>query len=142
MCCKVFEKFEVENQIGPEPFFYERTYCWTSGTPVVMSLKFDGKTPRICDDHRFTLNSRLLKRVCTGVEAEDIINQRLGSRVCSKFDLKGPFLNQSLSTMRTIGTHFGIFRYNLLPSDTSYYPEIFKEVMNNAFSNLKDEEFY
>ncbi|CAH8468843.1 unnamed protein product [Schistosoma haematobium] len=116
------------------------------GTPIVTSLKSDGKTPGICGDYRLTLNSRLLKRTCTTVEAEDILNRLHGSKVFSKVDLKDAYLqiplDQSSSILTTINTPFGLFKYNFLPFGLSCSPAIFQEVMNKVVSDLEGVEVY
>lgn len=61
-------------------------------TPTFMPLKSDGKTLSICDDYKLTLNSRLLKKTCTMVKAEDIRNRLQDSKVFSKFGLGDAYL--------------------------------------------------
>ncbi|VDP55482.1 unnamed protein product, partial [Schistosoma mattheei] len=116
------------------------------GTPIVTPLKSDGKTPRICGDYRLTLNSHLLKETCTTVEAVDILNRLHGSKVFSKVDLKDAYLQiplyHSSSTLTTINTPFGLFKYNFLPFGLSCSPAIFQEVMNKVVSDFEGVEVY
>ncbi|VDP70166.1 unnamed protein product, partial [Echinostoma caproni] len=104
------------------------------GTPIVTPLKSDGKTPRICGDYRITLNPRLLKRTCTTIEPEDILNKLTGSKIFSEIDLKDAYLQIPLdeisSTLTTINIPFGLYRYKFQPFGLSVSPAIFQQVMN------------
>ncbi|VDP90480.1 unnamed protein product [Echinostoma caproni] len=60
--------------------------------PVMIAIKIDGKTPRICGDYRLTLNPRLRKRVTTTMEPEDFMKAVHGSTCFSKIELADTYL--------------------------------------------------
>ncbi|VDP94555.1 unnamed protein product [Echinostoma caproni] len=63
---QVLEKMERDGIIT-------RVTSSTWVTPIVIAIKSDGKTPRICGDYRLTLNPRLRKCAATTTEPEDFI---------------------------------------------------------------------
>ncbi|VDP94147.1 unnamed protein product [Echinostoma caproni] len=65
-------------------------------TPIVITIKSDGKTPRICDDYRLTLNLRLRKCATTTMEPEDFKKALHGSTCFSKINLADAYLQISL----------------------------------------------
>ncbi|VDP39423.1 unnamed protein product [Echinostoma caproni] len=83
-------------------------------TPIVTLLKRDGKTPRICEDYRVTVNRYLKQSSYAIVEPEDILHQLHGSKFFSSLDFKDAFLQIPLDEksreLTTINTPFGLFR--------------------------------
>lgn len=115
-------------------------------TPIVIPLKADGITPRICGDYRITLNTRLLQRTCTTEEPEDVLYRLSGSKIFSKIDLKDAYLqiplDETSSNLTVINTPFGLYRYNFLPFGLSVSPAVFQEVMNTITKGLDGIETY
>ncbi|VDP87260.1 unnamed protein product [Echinostoma caproni] len=56
-------------------------------TPIVVVMKSDDRTPRICGDYRLTLNPRLRRCAATTMEPEDFMKSlhecqdRIGGRI-------------------------------------------------------------
>nr|CAH8846260.1 unnamed protein product [Trichobilharzia regenti] len=115
-------------------------------TPIVTPLKADGKTPRICGDYRFTLNSRLLQQSCTTLETEDILYKLHGSRYFSIIDPKDAYLqiplDEASSALTTINTPFGLFKYKFLPFRLKVSRAIFQNVINQMIDGLDGVESY
>ncbi|VDP93434.1 unnamed protein product [Echinostoma caproni] len=56
-------------------------------TPIVVTMKSDGRTPRICGDYRLTLNPRLRRCAATIIEPDDFMKSSHGCQHFSKIDL-------------------------------------------------------
>ncbi|VDP86227.1 unnamed protein product [Echinostoma caproni] len=66
-------------------------------TPIVIAIKSDGKTPRICGDYRLTLNPRLRKYTATTMKPEDFMKALRGHTCFSKIDLADAYLQLPLT---------------------------------------------
>ncbi|VDP87157.1 unnamed protein product [Echinostoma caproni] len=88
-------------------------------TSIVVAMKSDGRTPRICRDYRLTLNHRLRRCAATTVEPEDFMKSLHGSQYFSKIDLADAHLQIPLDVefryLTTINTPWGMYQYNFLP---------------------------
>ena len=115
-------------------------------TPIVTPLKKDGITPRICGDYWLTLNEPLYQHCCITDGPEDIFNRLYGSKCFSKIDLKDANLQIPLdpesSSLTTITTPFGLFRYNYLPPGLTVSPAIFQSVINSIVTGVDGVEVY
>ncbi|VDP92410.1 unnamed protein product [Echinostoma caproni] len=47
-------------------------------TPIFLAMKSDGRTPRICEEHRLTLDPQLRGCAATTMEPEDFMNLLYG----------------------------------------------------------------
>ncbi|VDP71706.1 unnamed protein product [Echinostoma caproni] len=71
----------------------------TWATPIVIAIKSDGKTLRICGDYRLTLNPRLRTCAATTMEPEDCMKALHGSTCSSKIDLADAYLQIPLAAI-------------------------------------------
>ncbi|VDP79148.1 unnamed protein product, partial [Echinostoma caproni] len=80
-------------------------------TPIVVAMKSDGGTPRICGDYRLTLNPRLRRCVANTMESEDFMKSLHGCQYFSKIDLADAYLQIPLNVasryLTTINTPWG-----------------------------------
>ncbi|VDP85853.1 unnamed protein product [Echinostoma caproni] len=76
------EKTDVISRVTSSP--------WT--TPIVVAMKCDARTPRICDDYRLTINPRLRKCAAMTMETEDFMDPLHGCQFFSKIDLADAYL--------------------------------------------------
>lgn len=87
--------------------------------PIVMAMKSDGQTRRVCGDYRLILNPRLSRYATTKMEPENVMKYILGNRYFSKIDLTNAYVQIPLSPQfksSTIITNpWGLFRLNVLP---------------------------
>ena len=105
-------------------------------TPIVVAIKGDGKTPRICGDYRITLNPRLKRCGATTEEPEDFMSAIHGSQVFSKIDLANAYLQIPLETeskaLTTINTPWGLYQFNFLPFGLHVSPGIFQAAIKGV----------
>ncbi|VDP84214.1 unnamed protein product [Echinostoma caproni] len=64
----------------------------TWATPVVIAIKSDGKTLRICGDHRLKFNPRLRKFAATTMKPEDFMKALHDRTYFSKIELVDAYL--------------------------------------------------
>ncbi|VDP88861.1 unnamed protein product [Echinostoma caproni] len=130
---QVLEKMERDGIIT-------RVISSTWATPIVIAIKSDGKSPRICGDYRLTLNPRLRKCVTTTMEPEDFMKALHGSTCFSKIDLADAYLQIPLApTCRhftTINTPWGLYQYNFLPFGLHKSSGIFQAAIDEVIRGL------
>ncbi|VDP96487.1 unnamed protein product, partial [Echinostoma caproni] len=109
-------------------------------TPIVIAMKSDGKTPRICGDYRLTLNPRLRKCATTTMEPEDFMKALHGSTYFSKIDLADAYLQIPLDPacrqFTTINTPWGLYQYNFLPFGLHTSSGIFQAAIDEVIHGL------
>ncbi|VDP95409.1 unnamed protein product [Echinostoma caproni] len=130
---QAFEKMEHDDIIT-------RVTSSTWATPIVIAIKSDGKTPRICGNYRLTLNPRLKKCAATTMEPEGFMKALHGSTCFSKIDLADTYLQIPLSpTCRqftTINTPWGLYQYNFLPFGLHTSSGIFQTAIDEVIRGL------
>lgn len=107
---------------------------------IVPPLEADGKTPRVCGNHRVTFNPMLRRQKCTTEESEDRLPGFNGSCCFSQFYLQYsqfqvPLLSRfcELATNNAlICSHF----YILLPFPLSTSSGVFQKVDNLVIQDL------
>ncbi|VDP73342.1 unnamed protein product [Echinostoma caproni] len=113
----------------------------TWATPIVVAMKSDDRTPRICDNYRLTINPRLRKCAATTMETEDSMKSLHGCQFFSKIDLADTYLQIPLHpdswAFTTINTPWGLFQYNFLPFGLHVSSGIFQSTIENVVSGLR-----
>ena len=109
-------------------------------TPIVVAIKSDGRTPRICGDYRLTLNPRLRRCAATTMEPEDFMKALSGSKCFSKIDLANAYLQIPLSEtskqFTTINTPWGLYQYNFLPFGLHVSSGIFQSAIDHVLKGI------
>ncbi len=107
---------------------------------IVTPMKKDGKTPRTCGDYRTTINKVICNYGCTTAEPQDILNSMSTAKCFSTIDLKNAYLqiplDEESSSLTTINTPFGLYRYRFLPFGLSASPAIFQKVIDDIISGI------
>ena len=115
-------------------------------TPIVIAVKSDGKTPRICGDYRLTLNPRLKRCAATTEEPEDFMRAIHGSRIFSKIDLANAYLQIPLAEesrcLTTINTPWGLFQFNFLPFGLHVSSGVFQAAIDDVIGDLPGVRAY
>ena len=131
---KAIERMEQKGIIS-------RVASSTWATPIVVAMKSDGSTPRICGDYRLTLNPRLRKSAATTMETEDFMKAMHGSQYFSKIDLADAYLQIPLHPdskhLTTINTPWGLFQFNFLPFGLHVSSGIFQSTIDDVISGLQ-----
>ena len=108
--------------------------------PIVVVLKSNKTSVRICGDFKQTINpvSKLDKYPIPKVE--DLFASLSGSRVFSKIDLSQAYqqlpLDEESQKLAVINTHKGLFRYTRLPFGISSAPGIFQRNMESLLQGI------
>ena len=108
--------------------------------PIVVVLKSDKTSVRICGDFKQTINpvSKLDKYPIPKVE--DLFATLSGGRVFSKIDLSQAYqqlpLDGESQKLAVINTHKGLFRYTRLPFGISSAPGIFQRIMESLLQGI------
>ena len=108
--------------------------------PIVVVLKSDKSSIRICGDFKQTVNpvSKLDKYPIPKVE--DLFATLAGGRLFSKVDLSQAYqqlpLEEELRKLVVINTQKGLFRYTRLPYGISSAPGIFQRVMESLLQGI------
>ncbi|MDY6929942.1 MAG: RNase H-like domain-containing protein [Pseudomonadota bacterium] len=109
-------------------------------TPIVVAMKSDGQTPRLCGDYRLTLNPRLRRCSSTTMEPEDFMKMLLGCTVFSKIDLADAYLQIPLAPesrhLTTINTPWGLYQYNYLPFGLHVSSGIFQAAIDDVLQGI------
>ncbi|VDP66726.1 unnamed protein product [Echinostoma caproni] len=112
----------------------------TWATQIVIAIKSDGKTPRICGDYRLTLNPRVQKCAATTMEPEDFMKALHGSTCSSNIDLADAYLQIPLAAtcrhFTTINTTWGLYQYNFLPFGLHTSSSIFRVAIDDVIRGL------
>ncbi|VDP95190.1 unnamed protein product [Echinostoma caproni] len=109
-------------------------------TPIVVAMKVDGRTPRICVDYRLKLNPRL--RICavTTMELADFMKSLHGCQYFSKIDLADAYLQISLDVesryFTTINTPWGMYQNNFLPFGLHVSSGLFQSAIDSVIKGL------
>ena len=110
-------------------------------TPIVVAMKSDGRTPRICGDYRLTLNPRLRRCAATTMEPEDFMKSLHGCRYFSKIDLADAYLQIPLHAesrdVTTINTPWGMYQYNFLPFGLHVSSGLFQSAIDGVIKGLE-----
>ncbi|VDP90102.1 unnamed protein product [Echinostoma caproni] len=109
-------------------------------TPIVVAMKSDGRTPRICGDYRLTLNPRLRRCAATTMEPEDFMKALHGCQYFSKIDLADAYLQIPLDVesryLTTINMPWGMYQYNSLPFGLRVSSGLFQSAIDSVIEGL------
>ncbi|VDP95312.1 unnamed protein product [Echinostoma caproni] len=112
----------------------------TWATPIVIAIKSDGKTPRICGYYRLTLNPRLRKCAATTMKLEEFMKALHGSTCSSKIDLADAYLQIPLASacrqFTTVNIPWRLYQYNFLPFGLHTCSGIFQAVIDEVIRGL------
>ena len=108
--------------------------------PIVLVLKSDKKSLRICGDFKMTVNLASKLDAYPIPKIEDLF-ARLSGGVCfSKLDLSQAYqqleLEEDSKQFVVINTHRGLFRYNRLPFGISSALGIFQRTMESLLQDI------
>ncbi|KII70798.1 Retrovirus-related Pol polyprotein [Thelohanellus kitauei] len=117
--------------------------CWAS--PTVNIEKSNGRI-RICGDFKVSLNKYINYLPYPLPTFNDILNKIKGGRYFSIIDLKDAYLqiplDEESSSLTTISTHMGFFKYRRLPFGISSAPSIFQQFMDRVLEDIEGAACY
>ena len=110
---------------------------WAS--PIVLVLKADGRSVRICGDFKL-LNQACKLDKYPLPKIDDLFVQVVGGTALSKLDLSQAYQQVPLAEESckyvVVNTHRGLFRYNRMPFGVSSVPGMFQCIMENLLKDI------
>ena len=107
--------------------------------PVVPVIKPSGKL-RLCGDFKVTVNKVALLDKYPLPRIDELFTNLSGGKHFSKLDLSQAYhqieLDEASSTLATVNTHCGLFRYNRLPYGVSSAVSLFQRVIDNLLKGI------